>query len=62
MPATGEAVGVATAPLIVYVADATAESEKVDFVANALIVMELETLMAPEYWVDAVVGVVPSVV
>jgi hypothetical protein len=31
------------------VADATAESENVDLVANALIVIVLETLMAAEY-------------
>ena len=48
-PAATEKVGVATAPLIVYVADATAESENVDLVANALMVIELETLIADEY-------------
>jgi hypothetical protein len=48
--------------LIVYAAVATAESEKVDLTANALIVIELETLIAAEYTDDTVVGVVPSVV
>ena len=60
--AAGEAVGAETAPLMVYAAEATAESENVDLVANALIVIELETLMAVEYTEEAVVGVVPSVV
>ena len=61
-PAATLNVGVATEPLMVYAADATAESENVDLVANALIVIELETLMAVEYTEEAVVGVVPSVV
>ena len=62
MPATGDAVGAATAPLIVYVAVATAESENVDLKAYALMVIELDTLIAAEKTLDDVVGVVPSVV
>ena len=48
VPATGVAVGVETAPLMVYAAEATAESEYVDLVANAFKVIELDTLIAVE--------------
>ena len=41
---------------------AIAESEKFAFVAKALIVDVLAILIAAEYTVDAVVGVLPSVV
>jgi hypothetical protein len=61
-PAATLNVGVATAPLMLYAADAITESENVDLVANALMVSEVETLIAVEYADDEVVGVVPSVV
>jgi hypothetical protein len=35
---------------------------KADFVANALMVCEVETVIGPEYWVEEVVGFEPSVV
>jgi hypothetical protein len=46
----------------VYSAVANPESEKADFAEIALIVIELETLIAVEYTEEAVVGVVPLVV
>jgi hypothetical protein len=48
IPAKGDAVGVATAPLIVYVADATLELMKSAFTAIALIVVVDETVRADE--------------
>ena len=55
-------VGAATTPLIVNVPVATAESTYRAFIAIALSVVVLETVIAAEYRVDAAVGVVPLVV
>lgn len=61
-PPLGEKVGAATAPLMVNVPVATPESTYRDFIAIALSVVVLETVIAAEYSVDAAVGVVPLVV
>jgi hypothetical protein len=55
-------VGVAAAPLIVYVALETLESAQLVRTAMALIVCEVETLIGLEYCVEDVVGVDPFVV
>ena len=62
MPAATENAGVATVPVMVYAADATAESAQVALVANAFTVWVVLTDNADAYTELAVVGVEPSVV